>query len=164
MHSLSGAAAATAPPLTLGAAMHLVLNLLLLSWRRRRSLAVERKEAMWSSVSSVTPSPSSGHDSTPAIQRAAQQRDSGERPASVHQLRRSKRTAANGLRACTSCGAAANSPRTGGQRGVSAGRAAVGAAAAAGAGSGQARAAGSGQAARQAAASPTCAAVEAADL
>jgi hypothetical protein len=41
--------------------MTLALNRLVVSWRRRRSLAVVMKEAMWSSVSSVTPSPSSGH-------------------------------------------------------------------------------------------------------
>jgi hypothetical protein len=41
--------------------MHLLLNLLLVSWRQSMSLAMERKRAMWSSVSSVMPSPSSGH-------------------------------------------------------------------------------------------------------
>jgi hypothetical protein len=50
--SLSGTGPAPPTPLTLGAAMILVLNLLLVSWRRRRSLAVGRKQAMVSATSS----------------------------------------------------------------------------------------------------------------
>ena len=41
--------------------MTLAANLLLMSLRQSRSLAVGRKRAMLSSVSSVMPSPSSGH-------------------------------------------------------------------------------------------------------
>ena len=38
-----------------------MLNLLLLSWRHIRSVCVDKKRARWSSVSSVTQSPSNGH-------------------------------------------------------------------------------------------------------
>ena len=41
--------------------MILAANLLWVSLRQSRSLAVRRKRAMWSSVSSVMPSPNSGH-------------------------------------------------------------------------------------------------------
>ena len=60
------------PPL----ATTLAAKRLLVSWRRRRSLAAGRKRAMWSSVSSVMPSPSSGHGGA-GIVRAADERRAG---------------------------------------------------------------------------------------
>ena len=47
--------------------MILAANLVLVSMRQSRSLAVGRKRAMWSSVSSVMLSPSSGHGAAVAI-------------------------------------------------------------------------------------------------